>query len=181
MGTDDGPGTAVGPAGPVADELLRAVHEAHGTALHRYVARMTDDDARAQDVVQETLLRAWSHPEVLERPEGSVRAWLFTVARRLVVDDLRRAHHRRELASARLPEHGEADATQAVLDGWLVADALVALSPEHRAVVVGAYYRGRSVAEMAAEQGVPPGTVKSRMHYALRALRLALQEKGVTS
>jgi RNA polymerase sigma-70 factor, ECF subfamily len=178
--TDDGTGTTAGPAGPVADELLRAVHATHGTALHRYVARMTADDARAQDVVQETLLRAWSHPEVLERPEGSVRAWLFTVACRLVVDDLRRAHHRRELASARLPEHGESDATQEVLDAWLVADALVALSPEHRAVVVGAYYRGRSVAELAAEQGVPPGTVKSRMHYALRALRLALQEKGVT-
>ncbi|OLT53195.1 sigma-70 family RNA polymerase sigma factor [Cellulosimicrobium sp. CUA-896] len=180
MVTDDGTGTTVGSAGPVADELLRAVHAAHGAALHRYVARLTDD-ARAQDVVQETLLRAWSHPEVLERPEGSVRAWLFTVARNLVVDDSRRAHHRRELASPHLPEHGEDDATQAVLDAWLVGDALVALSPEHRAVVVGAYYRGRSVAELAAEQGVPPGTVKSRMHYALRALRLALQEKGVTS
>jgi RNA polymerase sigma-70 factor (ECF subfamily) len=162
------------------DELLRAVHATHAVALHRYVVRMTADDARAQDVVQETLLRAWRHPDVLERPEGSVRAWLFTVARNLVVDDLRRAHHRRELASAQVPDRGQADETQAVLDAWLVADALVELSPEHRAVVVGAYYRGRSVAEMAAEHGVPPGTVKSRMHYALRALRLALQEKGVT-
>jgi RNA polymerase sigma-70 factor (ECF subfamily) len=61
-----------------------------------------------------------------------------------------------------------------------VADALVELSPEHRAVVVGAYFRGRSVAELAAEEGIPAGTVKSRLHYALRALRLALQEKGVT-
>lgn len=60
------------------------------------------------------------------------------------------------------------------------ADALADLSAEHRSVVVGAYYRGRSVAELAAELDVPAGTVKSRMHYALRALRLALQEKGVT-
>jgi RNA polymerase sigma-70 factor (ECF subfamily) len=164
-----------------ADDLLRAVHAAHGPALERYVARLTDDPAQAQDVVQETLLRAWRHPEVLERPEGSVRAWLFTVARNLVVDELRSAHHRRELASADVPDHGEADATQAVLDAWLVADALVSLSPEHRAVVVDAYYHGRSVAEMASAHGVPPGTVKSRMHYALRALRLALQEKGVSS
>lgn len=164
-----------------ADDLLRAVHAAHGPALERYVARLTDDPAQAQDVVQETLLRAWRHPEVLERPEGSVRAWLFTVARNLVVDELRSAHHRRELASAEVPDRGEADATQAVLDAWLVADALVSLSPEHRAVVVDAYYHGRSVAEMASAHGVPPGTVKSRMHYALRALRLALQEKGVSS
>jgi RNA polymerase sigma-70 factor (ECF subfamily) len=68
-----------------------------------------------------------------------------------------------------------------VLDSWLVADALVSLSPAHRAVVVGAYYGGRSVAELATELGIAPGTVKSRLHYGLRALRLALQEKGVTS
>lgn len=163
-----------------ADELLRAVHAAHAAELHRYVARMTDE-ARAQDVVQETLLRAWRHPDVLTRPEGSVRAWLFTVARNLVVDDVRSAPRRRELATDRLPDAPTADGTQRVLDAWLVADALDGLSPEHRAVVVGAYYGGRSVAELAAEHGVPPGTVKSRMHYALRALRLALQEKGVTS
>lgn len=160
-----------------ADELLRGVH---GIELHRYVARMTDD-ARAQDVVQETLLRAWRHPDVLTRPENSVRAWLFTVARNLVVDDVRSAHRRRELATDRVPDAATPDGTQRVLDAWLVADALEGLTPEHRAVVVGAYYGGRSVAELADEHGVPPGTVKSRLHYALRALRLALQEKGVSS
>lgn len=163
-----------------ADELLRAVHAAHAIELHRYVARMTDD-ARAQDVVQETLLRAWRHPDVLTRPENSVRAWLFTVARNLVVDDVRSAHRRRELATDRVPDAATPDGTQRVLDAWLVADALEGLTPEHRAVVVGAYYGGRSVAELADEHGVPPGTVKSRLHYALRALRLALQEKGVSS
>ena len=73
------------------------------------------------------------------------------------------------------------DGTQAVLDAWLVADALTGLSAEHRAVVVGAYYGGRSVAELARENQIPEGTVKSRLHYGLRALRLALQERGVTS
>jgi RNA polymerase sigma-70 factor (ECF subfamily) len=163
------------------DDLLAAIHGAHSAALHRYVAQLTRDDAEAQDVVQETLLRVWRHPEVLERSEDSVRAWLFTVARNLAVDHLRSARHTREHASDHLPERADADETQAVLDAWLVADALVSLSPEHRAVVIGAYYRGRSVAELADEQGVPQGTVKSRLHYALRALRLTLQEKGVTS
>ncbi len=165
---------------PDADELLRAVHDAHADALHRYVARLTDA-ARAQDVVQETLLRAWRHPDVLTRPEASVRAWLFTVARNLVVDDARSAARRRELPTDALPDAATADGTQEALDRWLVADALGALSDDHRAVVVGAYYGGRSVAELAAEHGVPPGTVKSRLHYGLRALRLALQERGVTS
>jgi RNA polymerase sigma-70 factor (ECF subfamily) len=165
---------------PTDEQLLEAIHAAHAAALHRYVARLVRDDAEAQDVVQESLLRLWRHPDVLERPEESVRAWLFTVARHLVVDQLRSARRAHERATGHVPETSEPDATQAVLDAWLVADALVELSPEHRAVVVGAYFRGRSVAELAAEEGIPAGTVKSRLHYALRALRLALQEKGVT-
>jgi len=163
------------------DELLRSLHAAHAASLQRYVQRMTRNDALAQDVVQETLLRAWRHPEVMERSDDSVRAWLFTVARNLVVDDARSARHARELTTDSVPEQPGRDATQAILDAWLVSDALVGLTPEHRAVVVGAYYRGLSVAEMADEQDVPPGTIKSRLHYGLRAMRLALQEKGVTS
>jgi DNA-directed RNA polymerase specialized sigma24 family protein len=86
---------------------MQALHDAHASALWAYAVRLTGDHAHAQDVVQETLLRAWRHPEVLERPEGSVRAWLFTVARNLVVDErvgvLRGEHaedpgHARELA-----------------------------------------------------------------------------------
>jgi RNA polymerase sigma-70 factor (ECF subfamily) len=163
------------------DALLRALHDAHADQLRRYVLRLTGDTGLAQDVVQETLLRAWRHPEVLERDDDAARAWLFTVARHLVVDDRRSARRQREVAVEHLPERPQDDAAQAVLDTWLVADALAGLSPEHRAVVVGAYYRGRSVAELAQDQGVPAGTVKSRLHYALRALRLSLQERGVSS
>ncbi|MDO8145789.1 MULTISPECIES: sigma-70 family RNA polymerase sigma factor [Isoptericola] len=163
------------------DQLLTAIHTEHAADLHRYVTRLVRDPGEAQDVVQEALLRLWRHPDVLERPEESVRAWLFTVARHLVVDQARSARRRRERTTDQVPEIPEPDATQAVLDAWLVADALSGLSADHRAVVVGAYYGGRTVAELAVEHGVPPGTVKSRLHYALRALRLALQERGVTS
>ena len=163
-----------------ADALLTAVHASFGDDLHRYVAAMTDH-ARAADVVQETLLRAWRHPDVLTRSEESVRAWLFTVARNLVIDESRSAPRRRELTTDEVPERGVADRTQEVLDAWLVADAMVEISAEHRAVVVGAYYRGLSVAELARELDIPAGTVKSRLHYGLRAMRLALQERGVSS
>jgi RNA polymerase sigma-70 factor (ECF subfamily) len=162
------------------EELLEAVHGTHAAALHRYVRHLTGDETQTQDVVQETLLRAWRHPDVLERSEDSVRAWLFTVARHLVVDQRRSARRAHERTMEAVPEEPEPDRTQAVLDAWLVADALAGLTPEHRAVVVGAYYGGRSVSELADELDIPPGTVKSRMHYAMRALRLALQEKGVT-
>lgn len=163
------------------DALLRALHQAYARPLQSYVVRLTGDRAFAEDVVQEAMVRAWRHPEVLAREEGATRAWLYTVVRNLVIDDRRSARHARERTTDAAPDTPQPDATQAVLDSWLVADALEQLTPEHRAVVVGAYYGGRSVAELAREHDIPEGTVKSRMHYALRALRLALQERGVSS
>jgi RNA polymerase sigma-70 factor (ECF subfamily) len=161
--------------------LLRELHDQHAQALWRYVVHLTGDRALADDVVQETLLRAWRRPAVLDQSETSARAWLFTVARNLVIDDRRSARHQHEFGTDVLPERaGRAGEPDAVLDAWLVADALAELSLEHRAVIVHAYYGGRSVAEIAHELDIPEGTVKSRMHYGLRALRLALQERGVT-
>lgn len=162
-------------------ELLRALHDEHAGALTRFVFSLTGDNALAQDVVQETLLRAWKHPDVLEQSTGSARAWLFTVARNLVIDDRRSAHHRHEAATGVVPDNPGTDGIDAVLDAWLVSDALASLSDEHRVVLVHTYYLGRSVRETATVLGIPPGTVKSRMHYGLRAMRLALQERGVTS
>jgi RNA polymerase sigma-70 factor (ECF subfamily) len=161
-------------------QLLQALHDEHSGALTRFVYRLTGDSALAQDVVQETLLRAWKHPHILEQSTGSARAWLFTVARNLVIDERRSAHHRHELTTGSVPERSSPDGIDAILDSWLVADALASLSEEHRVVLVQTYYLGRSVAETASSLGIPSGTVKSRMHYALRALRLALQERGVT-
>jgi RNA polymerase sigma-70 factor (ECF subfamily) len=101
-------------------------------------------------------------------------------ARNLVIDEHRSARARHEIGTDQVPERVTADQTDAMLDSWLVADALAGLSDEHRAVVICAYYRGQSVAETSRLLDIPPGTVKSRLHYALRALRLALQERGVT-
>ncbi|GAB2974770.1 sigma-70 family RNA polymerase sigma factor [Nocardioides montaniterrae] len=162
-------------------ELMQALHDDHAAALERYVARLTGDRDRAADVVQEALLRAWLHDIADDgRP---VRAWLYTVARHLVVDEARSARARHESATAELPETErtiEPDRVDALFDAMLVGDALAGLSTEHRAVVVRAYYRRQSIAEIADELEIPPGTVKSRLHYGLRALRLALQERGVT-
>ena len=161
-------------------ELLQALHDEHAALLWRYVVRLTHDPALADDVVQETLLRAWRRPRLLDQTEVSARAWLFTVARNLVIDDRRSARARHEILTDQLPEIPSDDQTDALLDTWLVADALHDLSPDHRTVIVCAYYRGQSVAETARDLVIPEGTVKSRLHYGLRALRLALQERGVT-
>jgi RNA polymerase sigma-70 factor, ECF subfamily len=164
------------------EELMRALYAEHARPLLGYALRLTGGDRqRAEDVVQETLLRAWRHPEALERTPDAVRPWLFTVARNIAVDAYR-ARRARPLEAG--PDGLEVvavdDDVDRALEAWQVTDALASLSADHRRVLIETYYRGRSVAEAAATLGIPPGTVKSRTYYALRALRLVLEERGVT-
>ena len=160
-------------------DLLRALHDEHARALWGYVLRLTGGDrGKAEDVVQETLLRAWRTPPVLDQSSGSARAWLFTVARRIVIDDWRSSRRRQEVISADPPEVAEPDRTELSATRDLVVTALSRLSAEHRQVLLECYWRDASVAEAALRLGVPPGTIKSRTHYALRALRSAIEELG---
>jgi RNA polymerase sigma-70 factor (ECF subfamily) len=151
----------------------------HGSPLLGYALRLTGGDRQhAEDIVQETLLRAWRHPEALTgRP---VRPWLFTVARNLVVD----AHRARQARPAEAGDSALAtmpavDDIDRALESWTVVEAMADLSTQHRAVIIETYYRGCSVAEAATILGIPAGTVKSRTYYALRALKLALEERGL--
>lgn len=169
-----------GTPGPVSDEtLVRSLYHEHAGPLLRYAVHLTSGDRqRAEDIVQETLLRAWQHPDAIAgRP---ARPWLFAVARNLAVDAYRarkaRPHEVGEGALELIPAPDEADRA---LESWAVAEALQSLRPDHRNVLMETYYRGRSVAEAAAVLGIPPGTVKSRTFYALRALKLALEERGL--
>ena len=164
------------------EQLLRALYDRYAASLWWFVLRLTGGDrARSQDVVQETMLRAWRRPSVLDEQQGSARAWLFTVARRIVVDEWRSARSRHEVSVDQPPEQTQVDQVDSMLDTWIVAEALDRLTPEHREVIVECYYRGRSTAEAAETLRIPVGTVKSRTHYALRALRLTMQEMGVTA
>lgn len=160
--------------------LLKAIHDTHSQELLRYVLRLTRGDMQfAEDVVQESLLRLWRKPELLQHCTDGVRAWLYTVARNQVIDDRRSARYARELRTDSVPERSSPDEIEPAFDKWILSDALMSLSADHRAAVVRAYYLGQSIADIAAHQQIPEGTVKSRLHYALRALRIALQERGV--
>ena len=164
-------------------ELMQQLHDEYAAMLWRFCLRLVANDrGKAEDVVQETMLRAWRNRAILDRSPSAVRAWLFTVARNIVIDEWRSSRSRSELYVADLPEHGDADdQSDQMLMAWVVAEAVTQLSPEHRAVLLECYYRGRSVADASRKLGVPPGTVKSRTHYALRALKLALEEMGVSA
>ena len=170
-------------ADSAGERSLRTLYDSHARVLLVYALRLTDGDrARAEDIVQETLLRAWRNLEQLDDAVRPVRPWLFTVAQRLAIDAHRARRARPpEVSDAALVSVPSLDDVEQSLDRIVVADALQALSREHRAVIVETYFRGRSVAEAATELGIPPGTVKSRCYYALRALKLALAERGVTT
>lgn len=157
---------------PRDEALIRSLYEEHGRALLAYATRLTNDHAIAEDVVQETLIRAWKHPEVLTNGTGSVRGWLLTVARNIVTDRYRaKAARPTEVAESPTHHPAEGDHAERVVDSLVVMEALRKLSKEHQEVLTEIYFRGRTVAEAAAILGVPPGTVKSRAHYALKALR----------
>jgi RNA polymerase sigma-70 factor (ECF subfamily) len=165
------------------DVVMQRLHDDHAGALWGHCLRLTNHDrARAEDVCQETLLRAWRNASLLDETQGSVRAWLFTVARNIVIDESRTRRARSEIPMGELPEPASTtDGSDELLMTWVVADAVTRLSPEHRAVLQQTYFNGRPVAEAARRLGIPEGTVKSRTHYALHALRLALEEMGVVA
>jgi RNA polymerase sigma-70 factor, ECF subfamily len=172
--------TNVGGSGVGRDqELSRALYDEHAPALKAYVQRMLHGDRQlAEDIVQETMIRAWRRAGQV--PPRARRPWLFRTARNLVVDSHRARKARpTEVSPEGLEAAAEGDDLDAALDTLLLIDALRALSPEHRTVIFDAYYRGQTAAQIASARGLPPGTVRSRIHYALQALRLALQERGV--
>ncbi|WP_411102809.1 sigma-70 family RNA polymerase sigma factor [Streptomyces sp. cmx-4-9] len=163
--------------GSTDEVLITSVYEEHGHALLAYATRLTGDRAAAEDVVQETLLRAWRHSEVLVNGKGSVRGWLLTVARNIITDRYRaRAARPAEVSGEACAPAVEADHADSVVDSMTVLGALDQLSPEHRDVLKELYYRQLSVAEAADALGIPAGTVKSRSHYALKALREVFRE-----
>jgi RNA polymerase sigma-70 factor (ECF subfamily) len=106
---------------------------------------------------------------------------LFTVARNMIIDERRSARFRNESGSAdleRIYDRAGLDEMDSVLDRLLLSGALAQLSPLHRAVIRRSYYQGWTTAQIAADLDIAEGTVKSRLHYAMRALRLTLQEMG---
>ncbi|MEW2445713.1 sigma-70 family RNA polymerase sigma factor [Micromonospora marina] len=157
---------------------MREIMDLHAPPLRRFVHRLTAGTAvPADDILQETMLRAWRHRTVLGGDVETQRRWLFTVARRLVID-LARARALRpgttgvvDVDTLCLTDHDTADR---VVARQTIHTALAKLSAQHRTVLVEIYLHGHTTSEVAVRLGLPVGTVKSRTFYALRALHAAV-------
>ncbi|HWG61281.1 MAG TPA: sigma-70 family RNA polymerase sigma factor [Streptosporangiaceae bacterium] len=164
------------------DAAIRQLYACHAEALHGYVLRFCPDQLSADDIVQETFIRAWRHLPQLIADDRPIRPWLFRVARNLLIDADRAARARPVTVPPLPAEAASRDrGLDQVLDRELVAGALQHLSPAHRRVLLETFYRGGTLTMVARQLGIPTGTARSRLHYALRALRHELEDSGTAA
>jgi RNA polymerase sigma-70 factor (ECF subfamily) len=162
------------------DDALRDLYAQHGAALLAYAERFTADRGRAEDIVQETFLRAWRHLPRLMADDRPIRPWLLRVARRLLIDAARAARVR--------PQIFDDDAEPVIdggydrmLDQTVLIDAVRQLSPAHQQIVIETFFVGTPMHLTAARLGMPSGTARSRLHYALGYLRRQLDTRGAAA
>jgi RNA polymerase sigma-70 factor (ECF subfamily) len=167
--------------GDESGDAMRALYRLYGGELYGFTLNALGDRGAAEEIVQEVFLRAWRHARRYDPERAAVRTWLYQIARNAIIDSRRRAAVRPGLTQHDGAAEAEVGATleQAML-GWQVAAALERLTPEHRQMIRMAQFRGLTMREIAEHTGLPLGTVKSRTWYALRSLRLVLEEMGVT-
>ena len=167
---------------PALDEEdgVRAAYRAYGAELFGFACRSLGDHGMAEEAVQETFLRAWRAADRFDPAIAPLRTWLYSIMRNVVIDLTRARAVRPAVAAASeqvVVETG-ADAYDRALVSWQVEEGLRRIGEDHRRILIETYYRARPYAEVATELGIPEGTVKSRVYYALRALRLTLEEMG---
>jgi RNA polymerase sigma-70 factor (ECF subfamily) len=155
---------------------VQEAYAAHSGELYGFAIRSLRDAGLAEEAVQETFLRAWRAGERFDPELGSLRTWLFAILRNVVID-IGRARAARPGVGGEPPEQGH-EPLEDMLLTWQVEEGMRRIGDQHRRVLVETQLRGRPYAEVAAELGVPEGTIKSRVYYGLRALRNALEEMG---
>ena len=166
---------------PHGEDGMRTLYRTYGPELYGFAVNALGDRQLAEEVVQDVFTRVWRHADSFDPSRASFRTWIYGIARNAIIDLKRRSAVRPAIVTA--PEEldegpGENALDQALLS-WQVSAALERLTPEHRQVIRLAHFQGLRLREIAELTGLPLGTVKSRVSYALRSMRLALEELGV--
>lgn len=159
---------------------MRAAYDRYGGELYGYALNALADHQLAEDVVQETFIRAWKAADGFDAARSTLRTWLFAIARNAVVDAVRRrtVRDRADQQEIQEPTPQRGDAFDLLLTRIELDEALLRLTEEQRQAVVEVYFLGRTCSELAAELGIPAGTMRSRLYYGIRALRKILGENG---
>jgi RNA polymerase sigma-70 factor, ECF subfamily len=156
---------------------VREAYAAHSGELYGFAVRSLGDSGLAEEAVQETFLRAWKAGERYDPEIGSLRTWLFAILRNVVID-LGRARASRPRVGPETGIEPSVEPLEQALVAWQVEEAMRRIGEDHRRVLLETHFRARPYAEVAEEMGVPEGTIKSRVYYGLKALRVALEEMG---
>lgn len=152
-------------------QAFDALYERHARPLFNFIRRLLRDESLAEDTFQETCMRVVRNAGRFD-PQTRFRTWLYTVAHNLCMDELRRRRRRMSIPAGELPGPLPApDPHERLVEGETAHRLLGGLRPEHRAVVVLRVLHGYSQEETARIVGAPVGTVKSRLHSALKQLR----------
>lgn len=163
------------------ETAARELYRAYGAELYGFAVQRLGDRGAAEEVVQDVFARAWHHAGDYEPRRGSVRTWLYGIARNAIVDvERRRGRRPRLVADDAVGDVSADEPIERALLRWQVQLAFSRLTPEHREVIELSHVQGLLLREIADRKGLALGTVKSRVYYALRSMRLALEELGVT-
>jgi RNA polymerase sigma-70 factor, ECF subfamily len=170
-----------GVTGGEDDAIITALYQVYRAPLMSFVLRLTGGDRQhAEDIVQETMVRAWREAGQLDLSVPSLMPWLTAVARRIVIDEHRRKRARpAESGEPAAPDRPVDDSAADTVLRVAVADAMRQLTSSHRQAISETILRDQTATQAAVVLGIPVGTVKSRVHYALRVLEVVLAERGL--
>jgi RNA polymerase sigma-70 factor, ECF subfamily len=155
------------------EAAMEALVHRHHRSLYAYLYRLTGDAATADDLAQECLIRVCTRISSYRFPEPFL-PWLFAIAQNLCRDWQKSAYHRRVVPGEPPEQPGPVDLLDRFAARAEVASALQALAPAHRSTLVLRYYHDLTVDQIARVEGIPAGTVKSRLSDAIKRLRTYL-------
>ena len=160
---------------------LREAYDRCGAAVHHLAGRMLPVAVDAEEVTRATFVAAWSGRGSFDPGRGSMLGWLLGIARRKVVDQIRRAAGEDRIAESVKRMTGSSPteaASDRVVDRLVVASELAGLPDEQRRVLELAFYDDLTHQQIAAITRLPPGTVKGHLRHGMARLRRRWEVDG---